>query len=276
MQGPARSARTFAGDASHREASNAAPGGPGRMPRGGLGAPTVARRASRADRRPPTLATLASVADDDAPDEAPDDASIPETLPGGLGGMPPSSVPPDESSVLRDASRGLRFDAGPPVESRMSRFVSWLRWAAAPLVFFLFLAGLTAFGLLKDDSTTDIADEPMADVAAVPTSAPTTTETTATTAAPTTVAEPPASTAPPPLEPEPSAAPQPTEPPATAPPATSPPEPRAAGAAAPAPATPRYGPVCGYRPGQVVRITINGRPAGSVTADANGCVSVRR
>ena len=214
------------------------------------------------------------MADDDAPHEP----SIAETLPGGLGAVPPPASP-QESTVLRDASQELRYDVGPPVESRMSRFVSWLRWAAAPLGFFLFLAGLTAFGLLKDDSTTDLGDTSTADVAPEPaTSAPETTATTATatTTAPTTVAELPTSDAPPPAEPPSAAAPEPTEPSPTAPPETSPPAPRSAGAAAPAAAGPRYGPVCGYRPGQTVGITINGRPAGSVTADANGCVSVPR
>ncbi|HEX2275439.1 MAG TPA: hypothetical protein VHG90_16375 [Acidimicrobiales bacterium] len=206
-------------------------------------------------------------------EETPDDVSVPETLGGALGAVPPPPRPSEESSVFSDASRELRLETGRPVESRVSRFVNWLRWAAAPLGFFLFLAGLTAFGLLKDETTTDTGDQmaanPQPAVSAPPTTvaAPTTVPATA---PPTTVAAP--VTAPPPTEPPPTE-PAPTEPPQTAPPQTAPPAPSSA-RSAPA-ASPRYGPACGYRPGQTVRITINGRPAGTATADANGCVTVR-
>ena len=213
------------------------------------------------------------MADDDTPAEV----SVPESLGGALGAVPPPPRPSEESAVFADASAALRSDVGSPLESRMSRFVSWLRWAAAPLGFFLFLAGLTAFGLLKDE-TTDTADQPAANVVPatgvgpVTTGPPATTAPTTTPEPATTAPEPPTTLAPPLTEP-PATEPPAIEPRATEPPATSPPSARTAPAAAPA--APRYGPVCGYRPGQAVRLTINGRPAGSATADANGCVTVR-
>ena len=209
-----------------------------------------------------------------ADDDAPTDVSVPETFGGALGAVPPSPRSSDESAVFTDASRDLAFAAGAPQDSRMARFVSWLRWAAAPLGFFLFLAGLTAFGLLKDEPTTDTGDQPAANLTPATAVVPTTTAPPATTT-PTTTPEPPTTAAP---EPPTTAAPPPTEPPPAAPPPTAPPatSPRSARTAPPATtAAPRYGPVCGYRPGQTVRLTINGRPAGSATADANGCVTVR-
>jgi hypothetical protein len=69
--------------------------------------------------------------------------------------------------------------------------------------------------------------------------------------------------------PEPPAAPAPTSPPARPGPGSD------RVTATTAPAT-RFGPVCGYAPGQTVVISINGRRAPPVTAGADGCVSVRR
>jgi hypothetical protein len=215
-----------------------------------------------------------------ADDDAPTDVSVPETLGGTLGAVPPPPRSSDESAIFTDASRDIAFPAGATQESQMARFVSWLRWAAAPLGFFLFLAGLTAFGLLKDEPITDTGDQQAANVMPATGVVPTTTAPPPAAAAPTTTPEPPTTATPdpptaaalPPSEPPPTE-PPPTEPPPTAPPATLPPSARTAPPAAPA--APRYGPVCGYRPGQAVRITINGRPAGSATADTNGCVTVR-
>lgn len=202
-------------------------------------------------------------------EEVPPDPSVPETLGGTLGAVPPPPRPSEESAVFTDASRDLR-DAGGPQEPRLARFVGWVRWAAAPLGFFVFLAALTAFGLLKDDEpATDVGDEPAANVVPA-TPAPTIPETVVTTEVPTTVAEPPTTVTPPPTEPPPTQ-PPPTEPPAP-PPAASPS--RSSEPAKPAAAS-RFGPSCGYRPGQTVRITINGRPAGTAIADGRGCVTVR-
>lgn len=212
-----------------------------------------------------------------AEDEGLEDAPFPEPL-SALGGVPAPPRPADEPPTSANADGHVPFDDRRSFgrESRLDRLIGWVQWAAAPLGFFVFLVALTAFGLLKDEPTSDVGNTPLANVS-TPTSAAaqavavatTVPEVPSTTAAPTT--EPP-TTEPPTTEP-PAAQPPATEPPATEPP----PEPASGSAEATSPnRAPRFGPVCGYRPGQTVRIRINGEPAPPVTADANGCVSVNR
>lgn len=213
-----------------------------------------------------------------AQDEGLDDAPFPETL-GALGGVPapprPADEPPTSASVIGDAPVDDRPSVGR--ESRLDRLIGWVQWAAAPLGFFVFLVALTAFGLLKDEPTTDARNVPAANMSP-PTSAAAQTPAAAITVpeAPSTTAAP-ATTEPPTTEP-PTTQPPTTEPPAPEPPTTEPPpEPASGSAEADSSNTaPRFGPVCGYRPGQTVRIRINGEPAPPVTADADGCVSVNR
>lgn len=147
---------------------------------------------------------------------------------------------------------------GVPAPPRRDRVVGWLQWAAAPLGFSVFLVGLTLFGLLKDEPTTDASSVP---AATTPATRSTATPSVATSAphAPTTTAAPT------------------TEPPATEPPATEPtPEAQPVGPSAGGSPSPRFGPVCGHPPGQMFEIVINGQPAPPVTADASGCVTVDR
>ena len=218
-------------------------------------------------------------------DEGLDDAPFPDTL-SALGGLPATPRPADEPPTPAEANAEVDLpdvrDAGG--ESRLDRLVSWVQWAAAPLGFFVFLVALTLFGLLKDEPTTETGNAPAANASAARVAAPSAATTVSgapsTTAAPTT--DPPA-TEPPPTQP------QATQPPATEPPATQSPATQPAATEPPAPSepapvsqsagrstSPRFGPVCGYRPGQTVRIRINGQPAGTVTADAEGCVTVNR
>lgn len=63
-----------------------------------------------------------------------------------------------------------------------------------------------------------------------------------------------------------------------APTATSAPStlaPKAAVTTAP-PTTSRVGPFCGYAPGAIIEIDLNGQPSGRQTADEKGCVTVNR
>jgi hypothetical protein len=86
---------------------------------------------------------------------------------------------------------------------------------------------------------------------------------------PTTLPDAPATTsAPPPA----TAAPPPPRPARAAPTAASTPARRPA-RATPAPTVGRFPRMCGFTPGSPVDVEINGRPAGSQTADRNGCVS---
>ena len=192
-------------------------------------------------------------------DEGLDDAPFPETL-SALGGVPAPPRPGDEPPILAepDPEVQLHDRRTPGGESRRDRLVSWLRWAAAPLGFSVFLVALTLFGLLKDEPTTDAGGVP---AATTPATRPTATPPVATTVpdAPTTTATPT------------------TEPPTTQPPATEPaPGAQQVGPSADRSTSPRFGPVCGHPPGQMFEIVINGQPAPPVTADANGCVTVDR
>lgn len=196
-------------------------------------------------------------------DEGLDDAPFPETL-GALGGVPAPPRPGDEPPILAEADPEVPLHDGqtPGGESRRDRLVSWLRWAAAPLGFSVFLVALTLFGLLKDEPTIDAGGVPAATTPA--------TRSTATPPVPTTVPDAPTTTATPTTEPPT------TQPPATQPPATAPTPPREVGPSAGRSTSPRFGPVCGHPAGRMFEIVINGQPAPPVTADANGCVTVNR
>jgi hypothetical protein len=138
------------------------------------------------------------------------------------------------------------------------RLTDWVRWAAAPLGFLVFVVGLTVFGLRHDGRTALEATPPAGGSGAtIPTPVPTTSGAPATTPAP---------GVPPP--------PAPAEAPVASATAI---EPAPADARASSPTTAaRFGPVCGQVPGRTVQIVINGRPAPPVTADARGCVTVVR
>ncbi|MDQ6726922.1 MAG: hypothetical protein M3066_12255 [Actinomycetota bacterium] len=59
--------------------------------------------------------------------------------------------------------------------------------------------------------------------------------------------------------------------------ATLPPALDAAAAEQPAPPTTgRPGPFCGFVPGSIIDIDLNGQPSGRQLADAKGCVTVTR
>ena len=202
-------------------------------------------------------------------DDVRDDALLADTL-GAFGTRPLLDGTPEPHGAPSDPTPEWHTDEEPPDAdaSRLGRLVGWVRWAAAPLGFFFFLAGLTAYGVLRDRDGSTVSDSRPA-VAPATTSAPATTPaTTATTSVP-------ASTAPVPVI---------TVTPTTGPGVTVSTTvlPSASDAdAAPSPAADdppvrRYGPVCGYAPGQKVEIVINGRREGTASADADGCVSVTR
>ncbi len=195
-----------------------------------------------------------------AEDEGRDDATLAETL-GAFGARPLLDGTPDPDASPSGPVLEPPLDEGKePEESPLGRLLGWVRWAAAPLGFFLFLSALTAYGVLRDREGTSGSPAPPAVVTEPPPrlTAPvgegSTAPTTAAGASATTLAEPP-------LQPEGS-------PPV---PAETQPS-RMTVTTTPA----RLGPVCGYTPGQSINISVNGRPAGRVTADARGCVSVHR
>lgn len=198
-----------------------------------------------------------------ADDDVRDDATLADTL-GAFGTRPLLEGPPESDDAPSDPTSEWHAEEPPrqPDESRLERLVAWVRWAAAPLGFFVFLSALTAYGVLRDRDGGSVSPEPPAvagEPAAVstppvtePITVPPTTVPTTVPSAPTTVAGP-------------SPAPPPTSPPEAA---TDPPE-----VTATTVATSRFRPVCGYTPGQPVIVSVNGRPAGEVAADARGCVS---
>lgn len=110
----------------------------------------------------------------------------------------------------------------------------------------------------------------------------------ATTLVPTATSDPATTTlssAAPPVTPPPVTQPPVTDPPLTAPPATGQPPTTATStppttvrlpATTAPPTTARVGPFCGFAPGAIVDIDLNGQPSGRQTADANGCVTVNR
>ncbi|HWC11239.1 MAG TPA: hypothetical protein VG455_08455, partial [Acidimicrobiales bacterium] len=144
------------------------------------------------------------MADDDRRDEA----ILAETL-AGFGPRPvlDGAAEPGEPDDTRPDWQPDEEPGGPD-ESRLDRLAAGLRWAAAPLGFFLFLAALTAYGVLRDRAG-DTADSPSP--------------------APAATTEMPSTTAPPPT----------TEPPAavTTVPTTAPPVPTTASAPAVVPVT---------------------------------------
>ncbi|HEX2274142.1 MAG TPA: hypothetical protein VHG90_09755 [Acidimicrobiales bacterium] len=164
-------------------------------------------------------------------------------------------------------------DAPPP----RARRTPWTRRRlprALPAAAVVFMAVLLVYAVATGSG--DGADE-----ISVTDRPPSTTEATVSTTAapttapvPTTVAAPvPTTLAPPPTT---GAAP----PPATAPPAR--PAARAGRAPTPRPSRPAPAPapvvtsfprMCGFAPGSPVDVELNGRPAGTQTADGNGCVS---
>lgn len=193
-------------------------------------------------------------------DDARDDATLAETL-GAFGAQPllEGTGAPDGAGT--DAAGEWYPDDGPAGDdgSRPGRLVRWLRWGAAPLGFLLFLAALTAYGVLRDrDGTSDAPTPP-----AVATTQVSTAPAPEATVPPTTAVDPPTTL------PE-----APPEPATTSPPVAA--ETDTAEVTATTAPAPRFGPVCGYAPGETVEILINGRPAGTATADADGCVSVTR
>ena len=200
-----------------------------------------------------------------ADDEVSDEATLAETL-GAFGARPLLDGTSEPAAAPSDPTPDGRHDEGWPEtdESPVARVLGWVRWAAAPLGFFLFLSALTAYGLLRDREGSGAADSPAPAVATTALPA-----TTATTAPATEVTTMPTIVEVPTTLPEPPAAPSTTLPPVTS----------DAGAArvtaGTAPVT-RFDPVCGYTPGRTARITINGRPRPPVTVDAAGCVSVTR
>lgn len=181
----------------------------------------------------------------------------------------PEEEPPEPDGEPREPD-GSRFD----------RVVGWVRWAAAPLGFFLFLSALTAYGVLRDRDGSTVSGSQSAGTPAT-TTAP---ATTATTSLPARTAPVPTTTVTPTTGPPMTASPTtvPTTPPAAAGGLRSTPAPSGSDAdpdRAPAADDLRgkqYGPVCGYAPGETVDVVINGRPDGTATADAEGCVSVTR
>ena len=214
-------------------------------------------------------------------DERRDDAVLADALRafGGVGPLPDGATEPDVAPS--DPTPEWRTDGAPsePDGSRVGRLVGWVRWAAAPLGFFLFLAALTAYGVLRDrDGSTVSGSQPAG--APATTSAP---ATTATTSLPARTPPVPATTVTPTTGPPTTARPT-TVPTTTAPAAagglrtTPSPSPSDSD---PAPAADdqsgrQDGPVCGYAPGETVDVVINGRPEGTATADGQGCVSVTR
>ena len=201
-----------------------------------------------------------------ADDERWNGAPRPEA-PGPLGAAPSLPRISDEPAAAAGTHPDLGLEDRPTASSepRLNRLVDWLRWAAAPLGFFLFLAALTLHGLTVKDESSGAGDLPAARPAPS-ISAPVSTATTAQViAVATTVPQAPTTTAATPQEP----------PTTTATVVTSAPE--GDGTQAPTPTTAaRFGPVCGFTPGETVRIRINGQPAPPVTAGANGCVSASR
>ena len=201
-----------------------------------------------------------------ADDEARDDAILAETL-GAFGTRPLLEGPSDLDAAPEETGPGWRPDEDRSARDQgwFSRLTAWVRWAAAPIGFFLFLSALTAYGVLRDREGSGAIDSP----APPPVAA---------TAAPVLTPAAPVTTAPPTTVPPATAA---TVPPTAPPVPTTPAPPSISSGERPAAVTPttspiRFGPVCGYRPGQEVRISINGRPAPPVRADEGGCVSVRR
>ena len=215
-----------------------------------------------------------------AEDEGRDDATLAETL-GAFGARPllDGAPEPDDAPPGRPTPE-WHPDEGPEADgSRLGRLLGWVRWAAAPLGFFLFLSALTAYGVLRDrdgsSTTGSSASASRAGAAPATTSAP---ATTATTPAPATTAtsSQPAVTA--------TAGPRATvstaTPPraatgrsAASPPPASAPAPTRSSAANSLPVR-YFGPACGHAPGQTIAVTIDGRRLGPATADADGCVSL--
>ncbi|MGI9033362.1 MAG: hypothetical protein ACR2HY_06715 [Acidimicrobiales bacterium] len=158
----------------------------------------------------------------------------------------------------QDAGSEPATPLGGPLRPEPRGLVEWLRWAAAPLGFLVVVGGLTLYGVLRPGGGSGsslpvgIAPSPSSSAAVV-----TTTPVQATTT-PTTVAGGLQTTAAPPT------------------PTTSTPAARSARPAkAPTPTTASFT-RCGLVPGQTVHISVNGRPAATVTADSRGCASVGR
>ena len=210
-------------------------------------------------------------------DPDPDDVILAESL-GAFSARPLLDGTAELDAARSDPAPEWRSDDEPPEdESSAGRLVAWVRWAAAPLGFFLFLTALTAYGLLRDrDGTSDPGSRPA--VAPQTTSAPATTVATAepATTAPALQITVTPSTRPPATVPATTLPPEPSGPtsPVAPPPGLDPDPPPPPAANDPPPRS--YGPVCGYSPGETVEVEINGRPEGLATADGDGCVSVTR
>lgn len=168
--------------------------------------------------------------------------------------------------------------------SRSARLVGWMRWAAAPLGFLLFLSALTAYGVLRDRESGDSESSARAPAAATSespstASASTTTPTTGLVEVPTTALSEFSRVTTTLLSPPASASPTSTVAPTASPRAgaatatTSSPGPASSPAQTTAARARYFGPACGHSPGQAVPITIDGRRERAVIADANGCVS---
>jgi hypothetical protein len=220
-----------------------------------------------------------------AEDELRIDAGVAETL-GAFGTRPLLDGTSDPGAAPSDPTPESHLDEGRPEpdESRLARLVGWVRWAAAPLGFFLFLSALTAYGVLRDregSGTTNSQPSAAAATTAVPaTAAPTRQITVTPTTSP--QAASPATTVPDAPTALSSAAPRAASPPAPAPPAASPPAPSPSGTSGADPARSTatgvpvryFGPACGHAPGQTIAVMIDGRRQVPATADANGCVSL--
>jgi hypothetical protein len=207
-----------------------------------------------------------------AEDEARDDTTLADTL-GAFGARPLLDGTPEPDPASPEPTR-WRTDEPParPDQSRLGRLVGWVRWAAAPLGFFLFLAALTAYGVLRDRDGSTASDSA---VDSQPAAAP------VTTAAPTPTT---------PGTPMTALAPQITFTPSTGPPSPRSPTtlggastgrsaasaPAASGRQAAANDLPvtRLGPDCGHAPGETVPLTVDGRRQVFATAAADGCVSL--
>lgn len=221
-------------------------------------------------------------------EEAREDAALAETL-GAFSTLP--LLDGVSEAVASPEPVDEQFGEGetvPPEEaSRLARFGGWLRWAAAPLGFFLFLAALTAYGVLRDRDGGDSersAREPAALTGSTSTTAMSaTTPTTSVIAAPTTLVGTPTTvvseftgvttTL---LTPGASSSSTPIATLGTSA-RSAPAAPPASAAAPPAQTTGApvryFGPACGHAPRQAVPITIDGRRERAVVADDNGCVS---